>query len=477
MGQEISSAAFCRSDFIQFAKRLKHEMEILNTYFAEDVFDCEPLHMGVELEGCLIDRTCNPAAKSEHLIKGINNKKIVPELAKYNFEINSQAIKFSPYCLQDIHKELNKLWQRCCKEAAKLDISAVSIGILPTYRQSMLTIENIYPYQRYYALEEELAKYRQGQPICADIHGVDTFQECFNSVLLEAVATSLQVHVQVCLSDSVRMYNASQIISAPMIAVAANSPFLFGKNLWCDTRIPIFEQAAAIPYNLNGLPTRHKRVTFGKRFVKNSLLELFKENLKDYLILLPEQTSEPETTLHHIRLHNGTIWRWNRPLIGMDNPAKPNLRIEHRVNPAGPSLPDNIGNVAFFLGLLYYYARKETPPEKEISFEVVERNFYNAAKDGLDSKIVWLNNKTVNISSLLLDELLPNAKSGLSQLGIDKESIEYYLDIVKQRVVSRLTGSEWQRKFIAKYGLDFNNMLYHYLDNQTQQKAVHQWKI
>jgi len=477
MGQEISSATFCRSDFEQFAKRLQLETDILSDYFADHVFDSSELHLGVELEGCLIDQNCDPAPKSEQLIAGIDNQKIVPELAKYNFEINSKAVNLDPSCLFSIHEELNNLWLRCCQKATELDISAVAIGILPTYQQEMLTFENIYPYQRYYALEEELAKYRHGQPISTHIHGIDDFQENFNSILLEAVTTSLQIHIQVCLSESVRMYNAAQIISAPMIAIAANSPFLFGKNLWCDTRIPIFEQSAAISYNYHGKPTPHKRVTFGHQFANGSLLDLFTENLQDYLILLPEISDEPAELLHHLRLHNGTIWRWNRPLIGMDNPEKPNLRIEHRVNPAGPSIADNIANLAFFLGMLTFFAQKETPPETEISFNDAANNFYGAAKNGLRSKLVWLNNKTVDVSSLVLDELIPKAEAGLTQLGIEKESIDYYLNIIKQRVKKQITGAEWQRKFIAKYGLDFNNMLYHYLDNQTTQQAVHQWKI
>ena len=341
----------------------------------------------------------------------------------------------------------------------------------------MLTHDNIYPFQRYYALEEQLTKYRQGLPICADIHGIEDYQECFNSILLESVTTSLQIHVQVCLSESVRLYNTSQIISAPMIAVAANSPFLFGRNLWCDTRIPIFEQSATIPFNYNGKPTPRKRVTFGDQFVKDSLLELFVQNLDDYLVLLPELSDLPESTLHHLRLHNGTIWRWNRPLIGMDDPAKPNLRIEHRVNPAGPSILDNIANMAFFFGMLNYYGRKEIAPETEIAFADAERNFYQAAKKGLNAELMWLNQKPVKVTTLILDELLPKAKLGLQQFGVDEESIDYYLDIIKQRVITRLTGSAWQRKFVDKYGHDFNNMLYKYLENQTKQKAVYQWEI
>ena len=203
MGQEISSATFCRSDFTEFAKKLQLETDILKTYFAEDVFDCQPLHMGVELEGCLVDRQGNPAPQSEPLIAGIKNKKIVPELAKYNFEINSKAVKFGPNSLQEIHKELDKLWRLCCLEAEKLDVSAVSIGILPTYQRSMLNIDNIYPCKRYFALEEELARYRHGKPIPADIHGNDNLCEHFNSLLLEAVTTSFQIHVQMCLADSV----------------------------------------------------------------------------------------------------------------------------------------------------------------------------------------------------------------------------------------------------------------------------------
>lgn len=477
MGQEITSATFCQSDYEQFAQRLRNESDILQVYFKDKVFDGEPPRLGVELEGCLVDKDCNPAAESESLITNINDKSVVPELAKYNFEINSEPFELNQFCLQRIHQNLDSLWQLCFDQADAIDLSAVAIGILPTYQQQMLTKEYIYPRKRYYALEEALAKYRKGQPIVADIHGIDYFCQTFDSVLFEAVATSLQIHVQVGLHNSVRMYNAAQIISAPLIAVSANSPFLFGKNLWCDTRIPVFEQAAATPFNQDGKPNQHKRVTFGHRFVKESLFELFQENLESYLILLPELSNEPDTVLHHLRLHNGTIWRWNRALIGMDQVNKPNLRIEHRVNPAGPSISDNVANVAFFIGLLNYYANTKIAPEQQIQFKIAADNFYKAAQYGLNSNIVWLNDKTVPMSSLLLDELLPNAKLGLAQLNIDSDQSDYYLNIIKGRVVKQITGSSWQRKFIAKYGIDFNNMLYCYIDNQMNQQAVHQWKL
>ncbi len=425
----------------------------------------------------MIDGDCNPAAKSELFIHDLNSEQIVPELAKYNFEINTNPVELNQSFLKDIHQELDNLWKLCRDEASTLDLSPVAIGILPTYQQDMLTHDKIFPRKRYFALEEEMAKYRKGKPISADIHGVDDFRQTFDSVLLEAVTTSLQIHVQVGLQNSVRIYNAAQIISAPLIAVSANSPFLLGKNLWCDTRIPVFEQSAAIPFNQNGRPTAHKRVTFGQGYAEDSLFEVFKENLDNYLILLPELSSELDTLLHHLRLHNGTIWRWNRPLIGMDLSDKPNLRIEHRVNSAGPSIPDDVANVAFFLGLLNFYANAQTPPEHQLSFKIAADNFYRAARYGLDSNIVWLNDKTVQMSSLLLEELLPNAKQGLTQLGIIEEEIDYYLDMIKGRVAKQLTGGLWQRKFIEKYGLDFNNMLYHYLNNQLKQVAVYKWKI
>ncbi|WP_367608250.1 glutamate-cysteine ligase family protein [Legionella sp. W05-934-2] len=477
MGQEISSSTFCRSDFEQFEQRLKRETDILSNWFAEDVFDCNPLQIGVELEGWLIDKHGFPASKSEPMIAAVNDKNVVPELAKYNFEINTKAISLGHFCLDELYQDLKQVWQRCCNEANQLDVSAIAIGILPTVQQSMLVAENMYPCQRYYALEEEINFYRKGQPVMAEIQGIDHFQTSFYGLLLESVNTSLQIHVQICLADSVRMYNASQIIAAPMVAVSANSPYLFGNNLWCETRIPIFEQSTAIPHSKNGSQATYKRATFGQQFVASSLMELFSENLHDNLILLPELSNEPEEQLHHLRLQNGTIWRWNRPLVGMDNPAKPNLRIEHRVNPAGPSMIDSIANVALFLGLLNYYARKEVPPETEITFETTASNFYRAAKDGLDCDLMWLNQKQIDITTLLLEELIPNAKIGLKTLDFDQELIDYYLTIIEERVKRRLTGSQWQRKFIAKYGRDFNNMVYFYLDNQTQEIPVYQWNI
>jgi hypothetical protein len=54
------------------------------------------------------------------------------------------------------------------------------------------------------------------------------------------------------------------------------------------------------------------------RYARESILECFEANRTRYPVLLPAVMDEPPESLAHLRLHNGTIWRWNRPLIGFD---------------------------------------------------------------------------------------------------------------------------------------------------------------
>jgi len=296
--------------------------------------------------------------------------------------------------------------------------------------------------------------------------------------MAEAATTSLQIHLQVSPETAARHYNIAQILSAPMVALTANSPFLFAKELWDETRIPLFEQAVNIPSFCDKSGRIISRVTFGSGYVRNSLKELFLENLDGFPILLPETFEEDFNWLNHLRLHNGTIWRWNRPLIGLNDSGTPHLRIEHRVPSAGPSIPDTVANILFFYGTMFHLIEQNNPIEQEISFEDARNNFYLAAKKGLDTQIVWRKGKHIPIREILLHELLPGAIRCLKRKGIDQKQIEYTLDeIVRQRVKTGRTGAFWQKAYINRHGPRFQEMTHTYHENQNQQKPVHTWKI
>jgi gamma-glutamyl:cysteine ligase YbdK (ATP-grasp superfamily) len=273
------------------------------------------------------------------------------------------------------------------------------------------------------------------------------------------------------LSKAVRLYNASKIVSGPMTALTANSPYFLGKDLWAESRVPVFEQAVQV-----GQSDLTKRVSFGIRYAHESIMEVFESNLARYPIMLPRVLDEPVETLAHLRLHNGTIWRWNRPLVGFDEDGTPHFRLEHRCVPAGPSLQDSIANAAFFYGIVTYLADQDEPYEKQIPFHNVRNNFYACAYHGFDAEVIWLHGKRMQVNELLSRELLPRARQGLLQLGVDESEVSYWLEIVEDRIAKKVSGAVWQRQFIAKRH-SMQEMLQQYIQNQVTGLPVNQWDL
>lgn len=350
------------------------------------------------------------------------------------------------------------------------------IGVLPTIREEMLNLDCISSGNRYLAVNEQIFHLREGRPIKIHIEGEDVYQQTLHDVMLEAAATSIQVHLQVNQENAVRLFNASLMASAPLVACAANSPFLYGKSLWDESRIPIFEQAINIPSFKNKKNESVGRVTFGTGYLKHSFLELFLENLNGYPPLLPMLSEDPPECMSHLSLHNGTIWRWNRPIIG-GNEDSPHLRIEHRIMPAGPTILDIIANTAFYIGLAHYFANLDKVPEESMTFTDCTNNFYSAAQFGFRSKVQWFGRK-INVQKLIVDNLVSFAKEGLLSQGIDREEVSFYLDgIIHQRALNGNNGSSWQRAFIEHYGPDFQALSEKYLELQLKGRPVHEWKI
>jgi hypothetical protein len=357
-----------------------------------------------------------------------------------------------------------------------MDAQLAMMGTLPVLDEALLTMQNMSEVERYRALNEQVFKLRKGKPIRLDILGTDHLVSTHYDVMLEAAATSFQIHLQVSPENSVRYYNASVLSSLPLLAAAANSPFLFGKDLWDETRIPLFEQSVNTDERGSIGHTGHSRVTFGHGWCKHSILELFEENIALYPVLLPTLRDHDETKLWHLLLHNGTIWRWNRPLIGTET-AELHLRIEQRVVPAGPTIPDAIANAAFYFGLARYLAVQETPPESLVEFKQVRDDFYRVARHGLAAEICWLGSEPVNIRELILEDLLPCARTGLEALGIDESDIDHYLGVIQARVESELNGACWQRRYVQRHQCSMHELTETYVRNQNSGKPVHEWLI
>jgi len=476
MGQEINEAYFARKDFDQFHQRLAEETRLLAQWFTDKQFKSCDSVAGIELEAWLVDEQFQPAPINEQFLRELDSPLVSPELATFNVEFNIEPQIIRGNAITLMASELERHWQQARKVAQGLDADLAMIGILPTVENRHLVMENLSAMNRYVALNHEILRLRGGRPLKLDIHGNDVMRTEHMDVMLESATTSFQIHLQVPPEDAVRAYNASLISSAPLVAVSANSPFLFGKDLWAETRIPLFEQAVESGGYEEGAHGPMRRVTFGSGYVRQSLMECFQENLDHYPVLLPTSFSSPLNEMEHVRLHNGTLWRWNRPLIGLEN-DEPFLRIEQRVVPAGPTIIDSFSNAAFYYGLTYSLYKMDTPPETIMDFAVARDNFYRCAQLGLDAHIIWLDGNKHQAQSLLLKTLLPMAHEGLTEMGITGSESDNYLGIIEQRVRNNCNGASWQRAFVARHGHDMKNLLSAYMERQQSGNPVHEWDL
>lgn len=467
MGEEIESDEFAPEQFQKFREHLDAEMELLRSWFAGNKFADDQLQCGLELEAWLIDESGLPVPDNQLFLATLERNWVVPELSKFNFEVNVSPQYLGGDGLRDMQSELGATWARCGKVADKLDHRIVSIGILPTVTNEMLCIENMSPLKRYAALNEQVLRLRRGKPLSLDIEGPDRIRTTHQDLMLESAATSVQVHLKVPIQKSVRFYNASVIASAFTVAMAANAPMLFGRRLWADTRIPVFEQAV----DTAGI---NPRVSFGKRYIESSLLEHFEENL-DYRLLLPAEMEAGPAKMPYVRMHNGTIWNWNRPLIGFEPDGTPHLRIEHRPMSASPSIQDLFADVHFYLGLASYFAGLERGVEHELTFEQAASNFYAAARHGMDASIVW-QSRPQRIVDILRNGLLEKAMQTLADFGVREQGLVESKEIIQSRIESAQNGAIWQLRKLADYDGNLVEVLQDYERNQVSGEAVHSWQ-
>lgn len=472
MGQEIEETRFTAEDFAAFAERLSAEQALLEEWFAAGAFARGPRQGGFELESWLVGPDLGPAPLVGPLLRALDDPAVVPELATFNCEINGPAVRLAGPALTRLAEALETAWRRCGESAAGLATRLVMIGILPTVTAEHLSLAYMTPRRRYRALNDQIFALRHGRPLTLEIHGRDRLCMEREDVMLEAAATSFQVHLEVDQEQAARLYNASKVLSAPMVAVTANSPYLFGRDLWAETRIPLFEQAVSA-----GGPALSERVNFGVRYAERSILECFQANLSRYPVLLPQLMDEPRERLAHLRLHNGTIWRWNRPLIGFDAAGGPRLRIEHRVIPSGPTVADCVANAALYFGAAEALARQTPAPEARLPFLDARANFYAAARDGLEAEVLWLDGRRARVAEVVAADLLPQALGGLVALGIDRAEAEHWLGIIAARVGSGQTGAAWQRAWVARHGPDPAALTAAYLERQQGGRPVHEWTL
>src|SRR6185436_19662432 len=323
-------------------------------------------------------------------------------------------------------------------------------GILPTLQRSDLTLENLTPLPRYRELDRSVIGLRGG-PLSIHIKGLDELDLTHDNIMMESCNTSFQVHFQTSPGEFVNHYNIAQAITAPVLAVAVNSPLLFGHRLWQETRVALFQHSTderSRPQLARSQPTR---VSFGDQWLKDSVIELFHEQISRFRPIMITQADENpfavlargETPLlSALRMHNGTVWRWNRACYGVADGIA-HLRIENRALPSGPTVVDEIANTAFFVGLMIALPPEYGEIAMRLSFDNAKENFFAAARNGLNAQLKWLDGKSISATSLILNELLPLARAGLKDAGVDSSDIDKYLGVLEERVRSGQTGAQW----------------------------------
>ena len=473
LGQEIDRIRFMEQDFERFRARVREEADLFGRMARGGRLSNRGFVIGFELEAWLVDHGLVAAPINEAYLAALGDPLVVPELSRFNVELNGTPLPLRDGAFSSLAQELTATWAHCLDVSHEMDAALVLIGILPTIRRSDLVLANVSPLRRYRALNEQVLRLRGGRPIQLDIDGDEPLRISHEDVMLEAAATSLQVHLQVPGEAALRFFNASLVASAPVLAAGTNSPFLFGHRLWEETRVPLFEQAVAT--HAGATAPEDRRVSFGGGYLRESIAEHFDDVARRFPVMLPVLETDEPSRFSHLRLHNGTVWHWNRPLIGFDADGATNVRIEHRVLPAGPSLLDTVANAAFYVGLVSALATLTRPVEADIPFEAARAGFYAVARDGLAAQITWLDGRQHPVQALLQDEVLPMARQGLRWQGVDAAEVERWLGIVEQRVRARRTGSAWQRGWVERHGREFSRMLADYLEHQRSGAPVHEW--
>ena len=442
----------------QFMRTLLVELRALERMLAEGTFERGVARIGSEQEMFLVDKSFHAAPAALKVLGRLNDPHYTTELGLFNLELNADPQPFAGKGLAQMEQQLVELYKKVQHVAAELDVQPVLTGILPTLGKTDLSIENMVPNPRYLTLNRVMTAAR-GEGYDISIKGLDELVAKHDSLMFEACNASFQVHLQV--SDPDRFghaYDIAQLLLAPALAVGTNSPMLFGKRLWAETRIALFEQSCDIRQPSIHARERAARVSFGKDWVKGSVLEIFKDNVTRFRPLVGTEHEEdalavldrggiPE--LKALRLHNGTIYRWNRACYGISENGKPHLRIECRVLPSGPTIVDEVANAAFWLGLMSELTATIEDLPARMDFDHAQANFYAAARDGLAARFTWLDSKEVIGQPFILDTLLPLAEAGLARANVDTADAKKYLGVIEERVRTLRSGSGWMLRSLG----------------------------
>jgi CBS domain-containing protein len=477
-----------------FMRAILTDVEALEHMLEHDWFETDPIHIGAEQEMCLVDRaTLKPKPIAMEVLERMPNCPwLDTELARFNLEINLQPRRFATNCLAAMEAEIHECLRQLRRTLHEMDADLILTGILPTIRKHDLERHNLTPRERYELMIDAFQELLQGEAFEFRLRGIDEIQVRHESPLLEACNTSFQVHLQVNPHEFADFYNTAQALAGPILAAAANSPIVFGRRLWHESRIALFQQALDIRSTHDHLRERSPRVSFGNGWVRDSVLEIYREDLARFRALICMDLEEDtvakiqrgETpSLRALQVHNSTIYRWNRPCYGISASGKPHLRIENRVLPAGPTVIDQMANTAFWLGAMIGLQATSPRLTQRLDWEDARSNFEKAAAFGIESQFTWLDGHKHNAPELILEELLPLARLGLELKKVNEVDIDRLLGVIQERVKKHTNGALWQLQAYTKLHqqtredealLTLSAALFR---NQQTEKPVHEWPL
>jgi Glutamate-cysteine ligase family 2(GCS2) len=491
VGQDVTATVFSREDRQRYRQKVRTCLDVFARMLRESRFDPERRSVGLEIELNLTDERGDPAMLNAKVLEAIADADFQTELGQFNVEINIPPRLLAGEVFSELEETIRADLNHGEERARTVGAHMMIIGILPTVNEQHLTADSFSENPRYELLNEQIFAAR-GEDLEISIGGAERLQTFADTIAPEAACTSVQLHQQVDPEAFASHWNAAQAIAGVQVAVAANSPFFFGKELWRETRIALFEQATDTrPEELKAQGVR-PRVWFGERWI-TSIFDLFEENVTYFPALLPVcEEEDPVATLERgdapqlpeLRLHNGTIYRWNRPIYDVVR-ERPHLRVENRLLPSGPTVADICANAALYYGLIRSLVEEERPLWSRMSFSAAEDNFHVGAREGIDARLYWPGVGEVPAAELVLRRLLPAAAEGLDRAGVDAADRDRLLGIIERRCVTMQNGATWQAAAFHRLYEDrkldrleaLRRMTVTYRELMHANEPVHEWPL
>ena len=491
MGEDIAAKVFSREDRQRYRQKVRTCLDVFARMLSEARFDPELRSMGLEIELNLTDEAGDPAMLNATVLEAIADNDFTTELAQFNVEINIPPKLLTGDVFSGLEQQVRDSLNNAEDKSRGVGAHMMLVGILPTITDQHLNGDALSANPRYRLLNEQMCAAR-GEEMRIAIEGPERLVTHVDSIMPEAACTSVQLHLQVSPEAFGNYWNAAQAVAGIQVGLGANSPFLYAKELWRESRVPLFQQATDTrPEELQAQGVR-PRVWFGERWI-TSVFDLFEENLRYFPSLLPlmdeddpvaelESGATPE--LAELTLHNGTVYRWNRPVYAVED-GEPHLRVENRVLPSGPTVIDIIANAAFYYGLVSMLAESERPIWTQMSFAAARDNLMEAARHGIDACVYWPGLGEVPLAELTLRRLLPLAREGLRLWQVDHAQADRMLGVIEQRCLTGRTGATWQTETVhrlqGRNGLDreaaLREMTQRYLALMHAGDPVHTWPV